>query len=231
MILVFFIIGILFLLVALILLSKLELNINRLDLSNIDKHKNNEKLSLQISFLIGKFKWFKITINKEKLAWLYVKIKEKEASMDLNKVKKDIEQDFKIIYEDVELRKKILLTCDGTITTTTKLKKKKKKLGIPVFMNPNSASMKMVEHSLACGKEQSDKVKIGYFSGSKTHMDDLNMILPVLKEILSKYSQVELFLTGELDLPQELLEYQNQITMRGFVNWKDLPNLISFYNI
>ena len=51
MILVFFIVGILFLLVALILLSKLELNITRLDLSNIDKHKNNEKLSLQISFI------------------------------------------------------------------------------------------------------------------------------------------------------------------------------------
>lgn len=110
MILVFCIVGILVLLVTLILISKLELNINRLDISNIDKHKNNEKLSLQISFLIGKFKWFKITINKEKLAWLYVKIKEKEASMDLNKVKKDIEQDFKIIYEDVELRKLIFST-------------------------------------------------------------------------------------------------------------------------
>lgn len=110
MILVFCIVGILVLLVTLILISKLELKINRLDISNIDKHKNNEKLSLQISFLIGKFKWFKITINKEKLAWLYVKIKEKEASMDLNKVKKDIEQDFKIIYEDVELRKLIFST-------------------------------------------------------------------------------------------------------------------------
>ena len=110
MILVFCIVGILVLLVTLILISKLELKINRLDISNIDKHKNNEKLSLQISVLIGKFKWFKITINKEKLAWLYVKIKEKEASMDLNKVKKDIEQDFKIIYEDVELRKLIFST-------------------------------------------------------------------------------------------------------------------------
>ncbi len=110
MILVFFIVGILVLLVALILLSKLELKINRLDLSNIDKHKNNEKLSLQISLLIGKFKWFKITINKEKLAWLYVKIKEKEANMDLNKVKKDIENDFKLIFENDELRKLIFST-------------------------------------------------------------------------------------------------------------------------
>ena len=110
MILVFCIVGILVLLVTLILISKLELKINRLDISNIDKHKNNEKLSLQISFLIGKFKWFKITINKEKLAWLYVKIKEKEATMDLNKVKKDIEQDFKIIFEDAELRKLIFST-------------------------------------------------------------------------------------------------------------------------
>ena len=110
MILVFCIVGILVLLVTLILISKLELKINRLDISNIDKHKNNEKLSLQISLLIGKFKWFRITINKEKLAWLYVKIKEKEATMDLNKVKKNIEQDFKIIFEDAELRKLIFST-------------------------------------------------------------------------------------------------------------------------
>ena len=110
MILVFCIVGILVLLVTLILISKLELKIDRLDISNIDKHKNNEKLSLQISLLIGKFKWFRITINKDKLARIYVKIKEKEATMDLNKVKKDIEQDFKIIFEDAELRKLIFST-------------------------------------------------------------------------------------------------------------------------
>ena len=110
MILVFCIVGILVLLVTLILISKLELKINRLDISNIDKHKNNEKLSLQISLLIGKFKWFRITINKDKLARIYVKIKEKEATMDLNKVKKDIEQDFKIIFEDAELKKLIFST-------------------------------------------------------------------------------------------------------------------------
>lgn len=110
MILVFCIVGILVLLVTLILISKLELKINRLDISNIDKHKNNEKLSLQISLLIGKFKWFRITINKDKLARIYVKIKEKEATMDLNKAKKDIEQDFKIIFEDAELRKLIFST-------------------------------------------------------------------------------------------------------------------------
>ena len=110
MILVFCIVGILVLLVTLILISKLELKINRLDISNIDKHKNNEKLSLQISLLIGKFKWFRITINKDKLARIYVKIKEKEATMDLNKVKKDIEKDFKIIFENDELRKLIFST-------------------------------------------------------------------------------------------------------------------------
>ena len=110
MILVFCIVGILVLLVTLILISKLELKINRLDISNIDKHKNNEKLSLQISLLIGKFKWSRITINKDKLARIYVKIKEKEATMDLNKVKKDIEKDFKIIFENDELRKLIFST-------------------------------------------------------------------------------------------------------------------------
>ena len=63
-----------------------------------------------MSLLIVILNHLNFPINKEKLAWLYVKIKEKEASMDLNKVKKDIEQDFKIIYEDVELRKLIFST-------------------------------------------------------------------------------------------------------------------------
>lgn len=110
MILVFCIIGILILLITLIVISKIELKVNKLDLSNIDKHKNNEKLSLQLSLILGKIRWFRVTINKEKLASIYVKIKEKEAKMDLNKVKKDIEKDFKIIFENDELRKLIFST-------------------------------------------------------------------------------------------------------------------------
>ena len=110
MILVFCIIGVLILFIVLIVISKIELKVNRLDLSNIDKHKNNDKLSLQLSLILGKIKWFRVTINKEKLASIYVKIKEKEAKMDLNKVKKDIEKDFKIIFENDELRKLIFST-------------------------------------------------------------------------------------------------------------------------
>lgn len=110
MILVFCIIGVLILLITLIVISKIELKVNRLDLSNIDKHKNNEKLSLQLSLILGKIRWFRVTINREKLASLYVKIKEKEANMDLNKVKKDIEKDLKIIFENDELRKLIFST-------------------------------------------------------------------------------------------------------------------------
>ncbi len=45
-----------------------------------------------------------------------------------------------------------------------------------------------------------DHVGIGYFSGSLTHNDDFELVLPALTKVMEKYPQVQLHVVGELDL-------------------------------
>jgi len=74
-------------------------------------------------------------------------------------------------------------------------------------------------------------IRLGYFSGSITHNDDFQIILPVLVEIMKEYENVELYLVGELNFPSELLPYQNRIKVTEFVDWQQLPRLIASIDI
>ena len=80
---------------------------------------------------------------------------------------------------------------------------------------------------------ESDKsiIKIGYFSGSITHNDDINMILSVLSKIMEENDKVELHIVGELDIPDELKKFSERIIANPFVDWKRLPELIASVDI
>ena len=74
-------------------------------------------------------------------------------------------------------------------------------------------------------------IKIGYFSGSITHNEDFNMIMPALIDILREFQEVELHLVGELDIPEAFIEYKEQIVMEPFTDWERLPQLIASVDI
>ncbi|WP_297237040.1 glycosyltransferase [uncultured Faecalicoccus sp.] len=133
--------------------------------------------------------------------------------------------------KDVELRKKLLMLCDGAITSTKRMKKELEKYVSEVFINRNCASMEMVSISSKVKKETSDTARIGYFSGSLTHNDDLNMLIPALTEIMEKYPNIELHLTGELSYPEALRPYAKQIHIHPLVDWKELPHQIAQMDI
>jgi O-antigen biosynthesis protein len=149
-------------------------------------------------------------------------------------------------YDDgVERMRKVLCMCDAAITTTERLAEELKHYVPEVFINRNTASDRMVELSLKAieNKEKklanvsadksssSDIVKIGYFSGSITHNDDIQMILPVLVKILSENENVYLYFAGKLDIPTELKPYRSRIEAMPFVNWEKLPEMIASVDI
>lgn len=78
---------------------------------------------------------------------------------------------------------------------------------------------------------RSARARLGYFSGSITHNDDLAMILPVLTALMEEYENLELHLTGELDLPQELEPFRERIKITPFVDWRELPALLASVDI
>ncbi len=167
--------------------------------------------------------------------------------------------ELKLYDEGVEKIQKLLRMCDAAITSTDKLAEELKNYVPEVFINRNVASQDMVALSEGAfkyrdkvyqSKDRTNKqikkfikssinerrkrkhvIRIGYFSGSITHNDDFEYITPVLKEIMEKYINVELHITGELDIPDEFKSFKERIITRGFVNWKELPNLISSVDI
>lgn len=139
------------------------------------------------------------------------------------------------LYDDgVRRMGKTLSLCDAAITTTERLAEELGHYVPEVFINRNTASDEMYKLSLeALKKKRKDKetVDIGYFSGSLTHNDDFNLIMPVLIKILRKYENVYLHIVGELDLPEQLKLFETRIVSHPFANWKKLPDLIAQVDI
>lgn len=148
---------------------------------------------------------------------------------------KTMSTDEKRVYDDgVERTKQTLLKCDYAITTTSALAGELRNYVSDVYVNRNVASEKMLKYSERARKNvkrDPEKIILGYFSGSITHNSDFEMILPVLKKIMSENLKIYLKIVGELNIPDELQEFKNRIIAEPFVEWKKLPGLIASVDI
>ncbi|MFP7216336.1 glycosyltransferase [Lactococcus garvieae] len=129
---------------------------------------------------------------------------------------------------------KMMSLCDSVITTTQTLKEELENYSSKVIINRNLASEELVslsQNTLKDYRKDHSKVKLGYFSGSITHNENFEMIKPAIVQILEKYPHVELHLVGYIDLPQDLQKYTKQIKMNPYVDWRELPRLISQMDI
>ena len=139
-------------------------------------------------------------------------------------------------YDDGVIRMgKMLEMSDYVITTTSALAREiKKTFKKDVIINKNVASEKMVELSLEAQKivkKDDNKVVIGYLSGSITHNPDFELIKKPLLRIMSEYQNVELKISGYLDLPKDFEKYQDRIQVAPFGNWQLLPKTIASLDI
>lgn len=124
--------------------------------------------------------------------------------------------------------------CDGYIVSTNNLYKAVERVfpGKPILINRNVASMEMLTISLAQKKDISDgKIRLGYFSGSKTHNEDFESIKQVILSIMEKNPEVVLMIGGQIELPSEFHTLENRIEKFDFVSWKKLPELIAKVDI
>ena len=127
----------------------------------------------------------------------------------------------KSIFDDgVKRMGKTLKLCEGAITTTEALANELKNYVSNVFINRNVASEEMWTLSQnALIKKAFIKEKryiiIGYFPGSITHNQDIEMIKPALFKILKEFENVKLLLLGEFSIPNFLKEFPNQINIKN----------------
>ena len=125
--------------------------------------------------------------------------------------------------------------CDGFLTSTDTLQKKIQEHfpGKPVVIKRNVASMEMQALSVDAWRDAdhpSDKVWIGYFSGSGTHNKDFAIIEKALIRIMEEYPQVSLKLGGVL-AQSALDQYHDRIRRYGFMDWQKLPAVIADVDI
>lgn len=130
----------------------------------------------------------------------------------------------------------LLDLCQGAVTTTEGLADALRERVQEVLINRNRASETMLRLSAEALRRKKDrisdgKVRLGYFSGSITHNPDMEMLLPVLVNLLVKYENLELVTVGELKLPEELEAFKNRITVRPFTDWRNLPEIIAQVDI
>ncbi|MBQ9211552.1 MAG: glycosyltransferase [Clostridia bacterium] len=133
-----------------------------------------------------------------------------------------------------------LRMCQAATTTTTRLQRELSKILMPVYINRNCASERMVQLSEAAwraakpakqGKASEDEVILGYFSGSITHNADFEMIQPALLRVMEENPKVKLLLMGLIDLPTELQQYADRVIQKPFVDWEALPEIIAGVDI
>ncbi|MDQ8733036.1 glycosyltransferase [Paenibacillus sp. LHD-38] len=147
------------------------------------------------------------------------------------------EYEYNLYITGVNRMKRTLELCDYAITTTDRLSKELNHYVPEVFINRNVASEKMVEVSLKALEKmegldsKSEKIILGYFSGSITHNDNFNLILPIIKKIFEEKPNVYLKVVGILDIPTELETFKNRILTEKFMDWTKLPEVIASVDI
>lgn len=152
---------------------------------------------------------------------------------DTIKYIQEMTEDEKAVYDDgVNRMGHTLRLCEGAITTTERLATELNKYVPEVFINRNTASERMYQLSESVVRDRDDEeVRIGYFSGSITHNDDFLLVMPSLCKLMEKYKNVRLYVVGELELPEALKPYKNQIVVSPFMDWQKLSQLISSVDI
>ena len=66
---------------------------------------------------------------------------------------------------------------------------------------------------------------------SITHNENFEMIKPAIISLLKKYKNLELHLAGHLDIPKDIAYFGEQIVTHPYVDWRELPKLISEMDI
>lgn len=132
--------------------------------------------------------------------------------------------------------KKCMSLCDGFITSTNHMEKAIKNTfpKKPVHINRNVASLEMGTASLIAKNtvtKKKDKIILGYFSGSKTHDKDFEIIEPVIISLFEQYENLYLKTVGVLTIGENLKKYDDRIIKVDFVPWQKLPQLIASVNI
>ncbi len=141
------------------------------------------------------------------------------------------EDERRLWHDGVARYRRTLEACDAFLATSEPLAAVGCGLGIPTHLQRCGVSTAELTLGAAAraagGAEATPALRLGYFSGTATHDDDLASIAEPLAAILDRHPAVELLLVGPVALPATLAVFAPRVVREPVVPWTALPALIA----
>ena len=118
-------------------------------------------------------------------------------------------------------RRQLLLACDFATVSTAPLARAITALGKPSAVIPNALNAEQLRLAAEIAKAPrrgDDSVRIGYFSGTRTHQRDFAVCEPALLDIMERHPQVRLRTVGYLDLGPQWQRNDDRVERIGYLD-------------
>ncbi|MEZ5854614.1 MAG: glycosyltransferase [Hyphomicrobiaceae bacterium] len=140
---------------------------------------------------------------------------------------------FNLFSQGVGQRLELMKLCDVVTTSTDALAVEVRKLGLPAFTLPNTigAADLKVFGSLKRRKYPGQRLRIGYFSGTRTHAKDFACCSEGLLKALNERPDTELMIVGELDVGPEYHSLGNRLVLRPLMPHNEMLKELSTVDI
>jgi glycosyltransferase involved in cell wall biosynthesis len=140
-----------------------------------------------------------------------------------------------LYHDGVRRNLKTLLACDAVLTSTELLADFARQRGKPAFVLRNALSKEQTEVAEQALRQKpavlSDRLIIGYASGTATHDADFQEAVSALPQILERFREVELHLFGEITSPPELTRFEDRVKRLPLVHLLEMPVVMSNWHI
>lgn len=137
------------------------------------------------------------------------------------------------LYQEEMHRQRLTFdACQAVIASTEFLAGHVRQQGKPAWVHRNAFSLEMMNCSEAAYRSRpvrTDRLVIGYASGTPTHDQDFALVKPVLKKLLLQHSQAEVWIIGPLDPGRDWGSLAQRVRRLPMVPWRELPeHLVQF---
>jgi len=121
---------------------------------------------------------------------------------------------------DFDRRRKLLLRADMMIAPTEPLCRAARDLGRPAEVLRNALNPEQLTFAATLPRRplEPQEIRIGYFSGSRTHQQDFRQCEAALLSILTRYPQTQFWLVGYLELGEHWRPFEARIKRIGFMS-------------
>jgi len=134
--------------------------------------------------------------------------------------------EFKLFRDGCVSRRDLMLQCDFVTVSTPELGREVRALGLPAYILPNTISRADLEEFGANRPlrqmSKPARVRIAYFSGTRTHAHDFACCAEALARVLRENANTELMVVGELDLPPAFETLKDRVIVKPLMSHVDM---------